>query len=226
MNYYISHYGIPGQRWGVRRYQNRDGGYTNAGKRRRKEGGYSEDYQRAHSNKNPDEMSTDELRKVNDRLNQERLYKQNTQKTYTEGQRYVQGVLKGVASAAIGAAVTARVTKAINKGNDFIDKNDYSKVALAAVGVGVVAATAYAYHTPSNSKAGSSRQGGMRSTKRYENSNGTYTKRGMAKYTKAQAKYNNADSSYRSAKTSYKNNPTAQNKANYRMAKANRNQAK
>ena len=39
MNYYnpyeLYHHGIKGQKWGVRRYQNIDGTYTNAGKRRR-----------------------------------------------------------------------------------------------------------------------------------------------------------------------------------------------
>lgn len=31
---YIAHHGIKGQKWGVRRYQNEDGSYTDAGKRR------------------------------------------------------------------------------------------------------------------------------------------------------------------------------------------------
>ena len=30
----LYHYGIKGQRWGVRRYQNQDGTYTEAGKKR------------------------------------------------------------------------------------------------------------------------------------------------------------------------------------------------
>lgn len=30
----LMHYGIKGQKWGVRRYQNKDGSYTNAGKTR------------------------------------------------------------------------------------------------------------------------------------------------------------------------------------------------
>ena len=31
----LYHYGVKGQRWGVRRYQNKDGSLTNAGKKRR-----------------------------------------------------------------------------------------------------------------------------------------------------------------------------------------------
>ena len=32
MTYFLAHHGIKGQKWGVRRYQNSDGSYTNAGK--------------------------------------------------------------------------------------------------------------------------------------------------------------------------------------------------
>lgn len=34
--YYIAHYGVKGMKWGVRRYQNADGSYTQAGLARRK----------------------------------------------------------------------------------------------------------------------------------------------------------------------------------------------
>lgn len=36
-NSYLQHHGIKGMKWGVRRFQNKDGSYTNAGKKRRKE---------------------------------------------------------------------------------------------------------------------------------------------------------------------------------------------
>lgn len=37
-NYELYHHGILGQKWGIRRFQNRDGTYTSAGKRRRNDG--------------------------------------------------------------------------------------------------------------------------------------------------------------------------------------------
>ena len=42
---YLSHHGILGQKWGIRRYQNEDGSLTSAGKTR---------YRRDHSVKDPD----------------------------------------------------------------------------------------------------------------------------------------------------------------------------
>lgn len=37
-DYYLVHHGILGQKWGVRRFQNEDGSYTEEGKRRRRDG--------------------------------------------------------------------------------------------------------------------------------------------------------------------------------------------
>lgn len=58
----LYHYGIKGQKWGVRRYQNKDGSLTPAGKKRRS----SSDEAR--------NMSTDELRQKVRRLNNEQRY--------------------------------------------------------------------------------------------------------------------------------------------------------
>ena len=60
MNEDIYHWGIKGQKWGVRRYQNKDGSLTPAGKQR-----YSQDYIDAHSKKSVSEMSDAKKQKRN-----------------------------------------------------------------------------------------------------------------------------------------------------------------
>lgn len=60
----LYHWGIKGQKWGVRRYQNKDGTYTSAGKKRR---AYSYETE-AKS------MSDQELRSQINRMNLERRY--------------------------------------------------------------------------------------------------------------------------------------------------------
>lgn len=73
----IYHHGIKGMKWGIRRFQNKDGTRTEAGKRRARQG-YSEtihdDYKRAHERKSVKSMSDDELNKRINRLKKERSY--------------------------------------------------------------------------------------------------------------------------------------------------------
>ena len=89
MDTYIYHHGIKGQKWGIRRYQNKDGSLTPSGKKR-----YSSDYVEAHSGKSYKEMSNEELRRVNNRLNMEQQYKQLT-KQKSNAQKAIDIVLKG-----------------------------------------------------------------------------------------------------------------------------------
>ena len=85
----IYHHGIKGMKWGVRRYQNKDGSLTSEGKKR-----YSDDYLSAHSSKSYKEMSDDELRRVNNRLNMENQYK-NLTRQKSNAQKAIDIVLKG-----------------------------------------------------------------------------------------------------------------------------------
>lgn len=79
MNNELYHYGILGMKWGVRRYQNKDGTLTNLGKKRKQED-IHEDYARAHSKKSIKSMSDAELRNRNNRLQMERQYQTLTKK--------------------------------------------------------------------------------------------------------------------------------------------------
>lgn len=60
----LYHHGIKGQRWGIRRFQNKDGSLTNAGKKRR----------RINYDAEAKQMSDDELRSKVNRLNLEKRY--------------------------------------------------------------------------------------------------------------------------------------------------------
>ena len=73
----LYHHGILGMKWGVRRYQNKDGSLTPKGKKR-----YSEDYNESRNikRKGIKRMSNDDLRKLNNRDSLERPYKNNNSK--------------------------------------------------------------------------------------------------------------------------------------------------
>ena len=79
-DYELYHFGIKGMKWGVRRYQNKDGSLTPAGRKRRKEEPH-EDYKKVHDSKKVSQMSDSELRARNNRLQMEAQYKQLTKKT-------------------------------------------------------------------------------------------------------------------------------------------------
>lgn len=73
----LYHHGILGMKWGVRRFQNKDGTLTNAGKKRRTTT-LSDDAKEAQRirKKSVGEMSNAELRKLNERQQLERTYSQ------------------------------------------------------------------------------------------------------------------------------------------------------
>lgn len=73
---YLTHHGILGQKWGVRRFQNKDGSYTEEGKRRRRSEDYSADEIRKREliKKGTKHLSTKEIEEVNRRQNAEDVF--------------------------------------------------------------------------------------------------------------------------------------------------------
>lgn len=95
----LYHYGIKGQKWGVRRFQNKDGSLTPAGRKRQKQnddGPIHEDYSKSHNTKSVKSMSDKELRDRINRLNMERQYAQLTATEKSMGRKIVSEVLLNV----------------------------------------------------------------------------------------------------------------------------------
>lgn len=107
----LTHWGIKGQKWGVRRYQNKNGSLTPAGKKRYSDE-YHEDYKKAHQPKSVKTMSDKELRERLNRLNMEKQYSQLSTSTVSKGKKTVDSIIK------IGTTTAAATTTAITLYNN------------------------------------------------------------------------------------------------------------
>lgn len=74
MNDELAHYGILGMRWGIRRYQNKDGSLTAAGKKKRKIDSLNEESKDASKPKKLSEMSDSEIGDKIKRMQLEKNY--------------------------------------------------------------------------------------------------------------------------------------------------------
>lgn len=85
----LYHWGIKGMKWGVRRYQNKDGTLTPEGQKRYDD--MSDDAKKAHDlkKKNVSEMSNAELKQLNERSRLEQEYSRLNPSTVSKGWKYV-----------------------------------------------------------------------------------------------------------------------------------------
>ena len=93
----LYHFGITGQKWGVRRYQNEDGTRTPVGKKRDAQSiPKSEDHKisREARSRATEGLSNDELKKLNERLRLEADYRNLTTEKMQKSESFVKRAIK------------------------------------------------------------------------------------------------------------------------------------
>lgn len=103
---YIEHHGIRGQKWGIRRYQNKDGTRTPAGKKRYasvikdEDNSPHDDYIKTHSKISVSALSDSELKARIQRLQMEQRYYELQSKQVNKGKQYTQSIIKAATTVA------------------------------------------------------------------------------------------------------------------------------
>ena len=119
----LMHYGVLGMKWGIRRYRNKDGPLTTAGKKRlSKDKDKAEKQERKVALKNRRSLSDVDLKKKIERLKMEKEFKNLTEEDISPGRKYVgetmssagKQALTVVAAGTMAYGVKVAMTKEFN----------------------------------------------------------------------------------------------------------------
>lgn len=117
---YLAHYGVKGQKWGIRNYQNPDGTLIHPkGRRRAKKVAESDTWQKNEAKW----LSDDELNRRNNRMQRESQYKQNIDNRHPVKKELISAAKKILVGTAIGvtaAAMTKNYKAALDLGQTFL----------------------------------------------------------------------------------------------------------
>lgn len=106
----LYHYGVLGMKWGRRRYQNKDGTLTAAGKARRNAQIKKE---RKSDSKNRRLLSDRELKQKIERLKLEKQLKELTAEDVSPGRTYASGIIKNAGSRVLTNAAAGGTAYAV-----------------------------------------------------------------------------------------------------------------
>lgn len=122
----LCHHGIKGQKWGIRRFQNKDGSLTAAGKKRydisesSKNNKVIQDRKQALANRRT--LSDEELKQRIDRLKLEKSFKELSEENISNGKKITKDILSqagkkvliGATAGATAYAIKVALTKEFN----------------------------------------------------------------------------------------------------------------
>lgn len=108
-NNVLVHYGVRGQKWGIRRFQNKDGSLTSAGKKRYSDDAKDEKTEKVSSKKDRGRMTDAELSRRIARLEKETKLKDLEAKNRDNGEAYAKEILKDIGKRVIVTAATGAI---------------------------------------------------------------------------------------------------------------------
>lgn len=106
MNEVLRHHGIIGQKWGIRRYQNKDGTLTAEGKKKKKASSNLTEKQKPSTKKERRSMTEKELDEAIRRMAKEVQLKELEQRNVDNGKRFANEVIQDIGKRVLVTAAT------------------------------------------------------------------------------------------------------------------------